>query len=350
MSKIKTIGIIGEGKMGTNLFYYLLEHFFRLTWLCSPEADLDKLQKTFRKKIKRHFDAGLIPMEKYEFLQQNSLITKDNVSLSGCDLIIESIPENFEQKSRLFLEIDPIVSQACILSSNSSSIRPSEMVPSEYRKDKFVGLHFFYPVSLKNIVEFIVTANTSPHTREMITGFLRDINRKHLLLKEKDSFILNRIYLDFQNEAYLIVREGKATFKDMDDLIRKNLFPIGVFEFFDSVGNDMMLASITNYIRDYPHRDYYLPLVENLRYLVDQGRLGQKAGKGFFDYDDTEGKKEISPYEMPVALTDQDEIITRLKLAYIASVKRFAMQSHCLLDDLTHALNEYFGTDRDLFM
>jgi 3-hydroxybutyryl-CoA dehydrogenase len=332
------IGIIGEGKMGTNLFQYLSEFDLNIKWVCSPGADIGKLQRSFSRKMSRSLENGLIDREGFERIGNNMTITSDIALLGDCNLVIESITEDARLKRRLFKAIDPIVPVDSILASNSSSIHPSEMLPSCIRKRSFIGLHFFYPVSLKNIVEIISMEWTSWQTREAIEKFLNLINRRFIHLGEKDSFILNRIFLDIQNEAYLLVRDGKATYRQIDTLVKEHFFPNGVFEFMDSVGLDIMLTSVMHYILDYPHKDYYLPLATELETLVSGGKLGQKTQEGFFSY-------PING-DIPEPPADPDEIIRRLSFAYISAFKRFGMQAKCDLADLNDAVREYFGTDK----
>jgi 3-hydroxybutyryl-CoA dehydrogenase len=344
-----TIGIVGEGKMGTNLFYYLLDFGFRLVWICHPSADINKIKKTFEKKIKRSFENGILNEQQLTFLQNNILISDDPAALSACNMVIEAIPENLGLKKDLFSKLDTIASPDCILATNSSSILPSELVPSKERADKVVGIHFFYPIALKNIVEFIITETTTGKTRDFVKDFLLTIKRNSLRLKEKNSFILNKIFLDFQNEAYLIVRENHLNFAQMDAIVRANFFPVGVFEFFDSVGIDTMLTSVRNYIRDYPHRDYYSPLTEKLEQMVNEGKLGQKTQSGFYAYprenEDMNDAYLKDTSNHPLI----EETIKRLNFSYFSSAKRYTVHSGCTTDEINNAMKEYFGIDKGPF-
>jgi len=344
-SKPLTIGIAGEGKMGTNLFYYLLDFPSPLVWKCSKEADIEKIRKQFIKKVCRCFDARIMDERKRDEVLANTKITREDDDLAPCGLVIEAIPEDHELKKRFFAQLDRIAGPGCLFATNSSSIIPSALVPSENRKGDFIGLHFFYPVALKNVVELIFTEHTSEGSLHKARSFLDSIHRFYLPLHERQGFILNRIFLDFQNEAYLMVTEGKCTFSELDRIVKEHFFPSGVFEFFDSVGIDIMLASVTNYTRDYPHRDYYLPLIRKLTDLRDSGCLGQKTGKGFFD---RTGQEAPSP-GIPLDPAVENEIAARLRQAFIAAVKRFAARSGLPLDNLRIAVNEYFGVDWNLF-
>jgi 3-hydroxybutyryl-CoA dehydrogenase len=298
--EIKKVGIVGEGKMGTGIFNYLIDYPFELVWVCSPGADTDKLSRQFARRIKRSLETGIIDQQRYDNLELTK-ISSDPADLHDCDLIIEAVPEIVKLKKDIFLHLDKIVKPDAIFTSNSSSINPSEMTPAGRRANNFAGIHFFYPVPMKNIVEFTVTAETSGQTVMLVETFLQDIHRRFISLDEKNSFLLNRIFLDFQNEAFLIFQSGKCTYQQMDQLVKNYIFPFGVFDFCDSVGLDTMLASIRNYIKDYPHKSYYSRLITALSDLISQGRSGVKTQEGFYRY-----PREESPVDEP---EDSKEII-----------------------------------------
>ncbi len=333
---LKNIGIIGEGKMGTNLLYYLLDMNFNVTWICSSDADLEKLRKNFSKRLGRSLEAGIIDEKRYQSILECVKISNNAADLASCELIIEAISEELEAKRQLFRMLDKIAPPECIFTSNSSSINPSTLIPSENRKDKFVGLHFFYPIALKDIVEVIMTHETSNETLQQITSFLKSIRRRFLLLEEKDSFILNRIFLYFQNEAFLLVNEKKASLQQIDRLVRDHFFPTGVFEFFDSVGLDVMLASVKNYSKDDPEEERYHPLIGQLQELVSKGKLGTKTRGGFY----CEG---ISPD--PGYPENDTEIIAKLQASYGYAFRRFCQSSRIPPAELKSAIDEYFGAE-----
>jgi len=128
-----TIGIIGEGKMGTDLFYFLLGFPLRLCWLVSPAADLEKIQKTYTRKVRRMLENDLIPEETFNKMVSGNLLTKEPFEMKECDLIIEAIPEDREMKQAFFSQLDTICTADCIFASNSSSFLPSLLSPSSGR-------------------------------------------------------------------------------------------------------------------------------------------------------------------------------------------------------------------------
>jgi 3-hydroxybutyryl-CoA dehydrogenase len=335
-SEIRKIGIIGEGKMGTGIFNYLLDFNYELVWVCSQEADTEKIIRQFLKRIKRSFDTGIIDQVRFDLLTKTS-ITGNLAELHDCDLIIEAIPENPELKKSLFEHLDRVVKPEAVFASNSSSVNPSEMFPASRRSERFTGLHFFYPVSLKNIVELTVTMSTSEETTARIKLFLNEIKRRYLVLDEKNSFILNKIFLDVQNEAFLLFRSGQCTFSQVDELVKNNLFPFGVFDFCDSVGLDTMLSSIVNYTRDYPDRDHYSAFISTLTDMVSAGKLGVKSQEGFYSYP----LQEVSPGEPE----NQNEIMEHLRETFFSSARRLIKQANIPAEDANHAIREYFDID-----
>ncbi len=339
-SIIKKVGILGEGKMGTSIFNLLLDYDLELVWACSQEADIDKISRQITKRIKRSFEAGIIDRQRFDNLMQTP-VTRNPGELHACDLVIEAVPEILELKKNLFEQLDKIVNPAAIFTSNSSSINPSEIAPHGPRAEKFAGLHFFYPVPLKNIVELTISPETSDQTRYVLEAFLDTIHRRSITLVEKNSFILNKLFLDFQNEAFLIVQAGNCNLEQMDQLVKKHLFPFGVFDFCDHVGIDTMLASVLNYTRDYPHKEYFSPFIASLQSLVTEARLGIKSQEGFYKYP----KAEI-PGDPPPGY---EGIVEHLRQTWLSSSKRFTALAHLPIDDMNWAIKEYFGTDKGPF-
>jgi len=340
----KTIGVIGQGKMGTNLVHYLAEYGFNLHWIVSREADLPAIRKALEKKLRRLSNNGILSTARLDQLMETR-ISSGIEDLAGCDIVIEAVPEDRTLKKEVLESADKVLHQEAILVSNSSSINPAELCPSPGREKNFAGLHFFYPVSLINVVEIIKGQGTSDNTANRLRTFVAAINHKNLLLSENSGFILNRIFLDVQNEAFRITMQGQAGFTDIDKAVKGSLFPLGIFEFFDHVGLDTMLQSIKNYTRGYPHADYYSPLLKELEKKVSEGHQGRKSGRGFYVYNG--GGPD---HHSTVATEGQlAEIRNHLEFTYKNAARRFITHSGLTIDELNEALKEYFGTDKGPF-
>ena len=337
---IKNIGIIGEGKMGTDIFYFLNDFDFQLTWICSNTCDKNELVKKFNKRMDRLLKSNIIDQEKYSSKLKNTIINDNINELSKCDIIIEAIFENIVKKIELFKKLDKVLNNNCIFATNSSSIVPSSFFINKNRNDKIIGLHFFYPIKYKNIVELITTKFTQDYIITSIKNFLNEIKIHPLILDEENAFLLNKIFLDFQALAYNIYEEKILSIKEIDEIIKDYIFPIGVFEFFDSVGNDIMLTSIKNYIKNYKNKDFYIPLIKKLEDLVGQNKLGIKTKNGFYNYNVNENNIQNNNTEQY-----KKSIIEKLKYVFINSLYKAVENNICTFNEIEYVIKEYMGLD-----
>lgn len=326
--------------MGTNLFHYISDFPYEMRWITSPQADVEKISRTWSKKIARGLNAGIIDPPGAD-RRNRGVITTDPGALADCDLIIEALPEREKIKLEMFRKIDRIAPGRCIFASNSSSILPSALSPSESRKPNVIGMHFFYPVSLKNVVELVVHKGSDPLVVERSIRFLNTIRRKFLYQGEENAFLLNRIYLEVQAEAWHIVHEGLMSPVQVDDLVRTRLFPLGPFECMDVVGIDVMLPSIRNYTRRYPDTARYRGLLDELEKMAEEGRLGVKSGQGFFDHTQDAAEKAGEAPLLPEE--DASKAVVRLRAALDKAVENLGAGSSCSGEDILEGLNEYFG-------
>lgn len=336
------IGICGSGKMGNNLFQYLQEFDFDIYWLCETEEESLHQQNQFIKKINRQMKNGLIDEAAFKRKQAQIHFSDSPETLAGCDLIIEAITEKVDAKQQLFLQLDKICKPESIFVSNSSSILPQYLIPSPKRAKNVAGLHFFYPVALKNITEFVLTQNTSAKTIEIITSFLKNIHHFYLIQKDNNNvFLLNRMFLGIQNEACKIFREEISNPEVIDAIVKESLFPTtGIFDFFDSVGIDVMLMSVKNYAALSPGEGKYIPLIQCLEKKYAEGNLGMKSQKGFYNYckkDDFE-TTYISPKK-------KENIALRLLRAWKLSLGEALNAQPTTEKELKYALAEYLGME-----
>jgi 3-hydroxybutyryl-CoA dehydrogenase len=350
LKEIHKIGVVGEGKMGSSIFLYLNGFDFRLIWLCSSETEKEKALKTFIKKSRLLFHSGVLTESEYVLKSENTMVTVSVDDLKDCDLIIEAITEDIDAKQKLFESLHKVVNANCIFTTNSSSIIPSRLISSERRKDKVAGLHFFFPVPLKNTVELITGTLTSQQTKESLDHFLLEINKRPFHQTESHAFILNRLLLDFQAGAFQVLLEGKFSYKEIDELVRQAIFPIGVFEFFDHVGIDIMLSSVKSYIQNADNKKFYTPLIQKMEELVKLNRLGIKTRHGFYDYAHPEESFALNRNEA-IEATEYKNIVTdRLWGYYIQSVLSVIESGMCSREDLACFVKDYMGMDTDPFI
>jgi len=186
-------------------------------------------------------------------------------------------------------------------------------------------------------VEYIYTDSTSETTHEKIHHFLSAIKKFHLDLAEENAFILNKLFLNFQAEACRLYRNG-IDFQQIDDAVKEKIFPIGVFDFFDSVGIDTMLFAINQYIVNSDKKEFYQPLLTSLQSLYNQGRLGIKTKAGFYDY--------VAPALPPgnaLSPSQKDEMVQLLTNTFKESFNTTIQNGACTRQELDFALTEYLG-------
>ena len=249
--EIKTIGIIGSGKMGSDIFHYLSDFNFTLKWYILFDDEKEKLQKSFHKKIARQLKHGIITEEQFK---EKSLyvFSTDLLEFSDCDLIIESITEEIQLKQNLFIKLNHIVHKKCLFVSNSSSILPSQL--SKYHT--VTGMHFFYPVSFKKIVELIRKDDSVLIEIETLKRFLTAINKNVFEQDESNAFILNRFLLDIQLKAFELSKTHSIDYIHFDFILASLIPDFGIFEMIDQVGLQTMYNAISNYAQmdDNPNR------------------------------------------------------------------------------------------------
>jgi 3-hydroxybutyryl-CoA dehydrogenase len=264
MNEIKTVGIIGSGKMGSDIFNYLSDFNYELIWYTRNPDHKETLWKTYQKKIKRQLKHGIISQEVFE-LRSKYRITNNLKDFSQCDLIIESVIEEPDIKIEIFRELDENVKTSCILASNSSSILPSQLSESVQRKNRVIGLHFFYPIAFKNAVELISSDFTDDVSIEKAKLFLDDIKRFYLEQNEDSAFVLNRLLLQIQIEAFKLMKDAGLGFKQFDDIAKRLVTDFGLFEMMDHVGHNTMYNAIMNYSKVDSDKKKYEPLLNELK-------------------------------------------------------------------------------------
>jgi 3-hydroxybutyryl-CoA dehydrogenase len=343
------IGIVGSGRMGEDIFYHLNDFEYSLVWVFRKQDLRDRTLEKFNKKMTRMRKAGALDDKAYQYKNEHTLMTVNQEGLNDCDLIIETIIEDAGIKSILFNQLDHVANKDCIFVSNSSSIKPSRICPDSERSDRFAGLHFFFPVRFNKFIEIIKTGHCSLQTLDALKQFTAAIGKTALVLPEEGAFILNKAFIYTQAQAFWALRENILSFREIDALIRKNLFTMGTFEFMDHVGLDVILSSTKNYREDMEHKEFFAIIAEEVQKVVDKGHLGVKTGRGFYSY-----SKEISEDEpiklIPISDEErkkyEEELVSKLICLYINLSYDFIDKGYCTESEIEAALSEYKGMEK----
>ncbi len=330
------IGIAGGGKMGASIFNLLCNYnHFSLIWYI--RSDSEKAQNIHSRKLKRQLKNGLISIEEYKSRSLKQIITPNIKDLKNCNLIIETITEDKNQKNQLINHLFSITGSNCIIASNTSSININ-LLASHQNLQRMVGLHFFYPAEIKNIVEFISSDYTSDHTINQITTFLKNIERNFLFQATPEAFLLNRLMLKFQIGCYRLSQSQGYTFKQIDSIVNEYMFSPGVFETMDNIGIDLIYKSACNYIVMDENLEDYQPFMSYLEECIFNNRLGVKTGIGFINYNTDETDVNVTEKEKQLMLKS---LITCWNNAMFWAKNKTKLTS----DELELALNEYLSTE-----
>lgn len=331
MNEIKTVGIIGSGKMGSDIFNYLSDFNYELIWYTRNPDHKETLWKTYQKKIKRQLKHGIISQDVFE-LRSKYRITNNLKDFSQCDLIIESVIEELDVKAEIFKGLDENVKTSCILASNSSSILPSQLSENVQRKNRVLGLHFFYPIAFKNVVELISSDFTDDISIEKAKLFLDDIKRFYLEQNEDNAFVLNRLLLQIQIEAFNLMKEAGLGYKQFDEIAKKLVTDFGLFEMMDHVGHNTMYNAIMNYSKVDSDKKKYEPLLNELKKRKPES---DKSTSNLFYNFETEIKTISDKTEL--------EIIDNLKESANKYLMEYSEKYQINVYNLKKGLEEFCG-------
>jgi 3-hydroxybutyryl-CoA dehydrogenase len=207
------------------------------------------------------------------------------LALADCDLIIEAIIENVEEKKRMFGVLDGVVKKDAIFASNTSSISITEVAAATKRPDKFLGLHFFNPVPLMKLVEVVRTIATSDPAFDAAFEFATSLGKVPVRTSDKTGFIVNRLLVPYLLDAIRAYEEGVGSIPDIDNAMKLACgYPMGPFTLLDFVGLDTTYYITHVMFDEFKERRFAAPPL--LKRLVTAGRYGRKTGKGFYDYTD----------------------------------------------------------------
>lgn len=198
------------------------------------------------------------------------------------DLVVEAVPENFALKARLLADAERYVSAATVLASNTSSLPITELAAALTRPGRFLGMHFFNPVRVSELVEIVVAPSTDQETVRQAVGWAHDLGKKDVVVKDSPGFASSRLGVALGLEAIRMVEEGVAAPEAIDDAMRLGYkHPMGPLRLTDLVGLDVRLA-IAEHLHARLGERFAPPAL--LREKVARGELGRKTGQGFYPW------------------------------------------------------------------
>lgn len=270
--------------MGSGIAQVSATAGFSVTVLEAEQKFLDKGFAGIEKSLAKFAEKGNLK-ESPDAIRGRLKGTLKKEDLADCDIIVEAIIENLQEKRRTYAAIDTIVKKDAIFASNTSSISITEMMTATKRPERFVGLHFFNPVPLMKLVEVVRTIATANDVYETAYDFGKKLGKVPVRTSDKTGFIVNRLLVPYLLDAIRAYEEGVGSIPDIDNAMKLGCgYPMGPFTLLDFVGLDTTYY-ITHVMYDeFKERRFASPPL--LKRLVMAGWFGRKTGKGFYDYAD----------------------------------------------------------------
>ena len=280
---LKKIGVVGAGTMGNGIAQVCAVAGLDVVMVDINDAAVQRGVKTIGSSLDR-----LVKKEKLtEAAKAQALSriqgTTDYQSLAGVDLVVEAATENIEIKLRILRQLDEVVGKDTVIATNTSSISITQLAAVVNNPERFVGMHFFNPVPLMELLELIRGLQTSDATHAVGMAFAKAIGKTAVTVRNSPGFAVNRILVPMINEAIFVLQDGLASAEDIDQGMRLGCnHPIGPLALADLIGLDTLLAVMNVFYEGFNDSKYRpAPL---LKEMVDAGRLGRKTGRGFYSY------------------------------------------------------------------
>jgi len=295
--QINKVGVLGCGLMGSGIAQVAAQAGYDVIVL---EAELKALDKGFAgidaslaKFVERGPEKGGITALQKDEIRARLKGTQKKEDLAQCDIVIEAIIENIDEKKKVYAALDSMVKSDAIFATNTSSISVTELMTATKRVDRFIGLHFFNPVPLMKLVEVVRTIATSESVMDTAVEFAKKLGKVPVRTSDKTGFIVNRLLVPYLLDAIRAYEEGVGSIPDIDNAMKLGCgYPMGPFTLLDFVGLDTTYY-ITHVMYDeFKEQRFASPPL--LKRLVLAGWYGKKSGKGFYDWSDAKNPVPVN--------------------------------------------------------
>jgi 3-hydroxybutyryl-CoA dehydrogenase len=283
--EIRRVGVVGCGLMGSGIAQVAAMAGYETAVREVSQELLDRGLAAINRSLGKFVEKDQITAEQKAGALARLKPTLDLGDLADCDLVIEAIVEDLRCKKELLGEVDQIVGPEAILGSNTSSLSITELAAATRRAPRFLGLHFFNPVPLMQLVEVVKTVTTDPAVVQQGLDFARRVGKTPILTTDRAGFIVNRLLVPYLLDAVRALEEGLGTIEDIDQGMKLGCnHPMGPLTLLDFVGIDTTYSIAEILFNEYREKRFAPPPL--LRRMVMAGMFGRKSGKGFYDYAD----------------------------------------------------------------
>ena len=282
--RIETLGVVGGGTMGSGIAHVFARAGFRVLLCDVEQRSLDQAMDRIRANLGREASKGKLAETEIEPALARIIPTLDREVLAGADFAIEAASERFDVKAKIFRALDRILPEGAVLATNTSSISIAKLAAETRRPAQVIGMHFFNPVPVMELVEVVRAPATSDQTFATVGALAIRLGKTPVAVNDAPGFVSNRVLMPLINEAAYAVMEGVATPEAVDQIFKLGMaHPMGPLTLADLIGLDVcvdILRVLESGFADPKYRP--CPLLVK---MVEAGKLGRKSGGGFYTYE-----------------------------------------------------------------
>ena len=279
---IKKVCVVGAGTMGSGIAQAVAQSGYEVAMLDVKQEILDRGMGGINSSLGRMVKKGTIQQaDADQILARVKATTSMKEAAGEADYVIEAVFERADVKQPVIRQLDEICPERAIIASNTSSIPISLLASATKRPEKFIGMHFFNPVSMMRLIEVVRSLLTTDETVGISVEFGRSLRKEPVVVRDSPGFVANRIVNAAGNEALKILQENLADVEDIDKICKLAFnWPIGLFEMIDLAGADVVLDMADSIYEQTGWERYKAAPI--LRRVVESGYVGRKVGKGFY--------------------------------------------------------------------
>ncbi|WP_224276963.1 3-hydroxyacyl-CoA dehydrogenase family protein [Nocardioides lacusdianchii] len=320
--EFSTVGVIGLGTMGAGIAEVFARNGFTVIGVEQNDAGVQRGREHLEHSTGRAVKREKMTTEQQAELLGRITLTTEMADLAVADLVVEAVVESLEVKKSIFRALDDIVRPDAVLATNTSSLSVTEISTANAMPGRVVGVHFFNPAPVQNLVEIISTVVTEPDVLADVQGLLRSLGKNPVVCGDKAGFIANTLLFGYLNHAVAMYEGKYASREDIDAAMRFGCgYPMGPLALLDLIGLDTAYEILDTMYKQ--GRDRLHAPAPILKQYVTAGLLGRKSGRGFYTYEAPDSPIVVADAQTPSA-DDKPQLRHSIKLVGVVGTGTMA--------------------------